>query len=110
MAEERIRQYVIVHTSKTVSGVEVPGRIYWLDGRCFEVDSVVYIKPLPKSQDGATCFTVVVNNRRTFIYKDYRGWYVYPKEKITKESLAEMEKARVARSLGMNRAESQKGE
>ena len=95
MTGERTRQYVLVDTAKTVSGIEVPNKIYWFDGRCFEVDSIEQIKPLPKAKDGATLFTVVIGGARRSIYKDYRGWYVYPRVAITKESMAEMERTRV---------------
>ena len=60
MIGERTRQYVLVDTAKTVSGIEVPNKIYWFDGRTFEVDSIEQIKPLPKAKDGATLFTVVI--------------------------------------------------
>ena len=99
MTGERTRQYVLVDTAKTVSGIEVPNKIYWFDGRCFEVDSIEQIKPLPKAKDGATLFTVVIGGTRRSIYKDYRGWYVYPRVALTDESLAEMRKACVMRSL-----------
>ena len=95
MIGERTRQYVLVDTAKTVSGIEVPNKIYWFDGRTFEVDSIEQINPLPKAKDGATLFTVVISGARRSIYKDYRGWYVYPLVAITKESMAEMERARV---------------
>lgn len=95
MTSERKRQYVLIDTAKTVSGIEVPNKIYWFDGRCFEVDSIEQIKPLPKAKDGTTLFTVVIAGRRKSVYKDYRGWYVYPTVAITKESLAEMERVRV---------------
>ena len=99
MTNNSMRQYLLVDTSKTMSGIEVPRKIYWFDGRCFEVDSVQFIKPVPKSMDGATCFTVIIAGRKANIYKDYRGWYVYPKEKLTDEDLAAMYKNRVLKTL-----------
>ena len=101
MTVGRKRQYVLVDTAKTVSGIEVPNKIYWFDGRCFEVDSIEQIKPLPKAKDGTTLFTVIIAGKRKSIYKDYRGWYVYPTVAITEESLAELERACVRR---VNRA------
>ena len=94
------KQYVIVETLKAASGIEFPQKIYWLDGRCFKVDSVDSIRPLPKSKDGAVCCTVTVNRRPASLYKDSGGWYVIPKERITKESLAAMDRARVLRTMG----------
>ena len=99
MSGERVRQYVLVDTAKTLSGIEIPRQVHWFDGRCFEIDSVQYIKPIPKAQDGTTCFNVIINGIRTSIFKDYRGWYVFPKENITAESLEEMRKECVRRSI-----------
>ncbi len=99
MEKTNTRQYLLVDTSKTMPGIEVPRIVYWLDGRQWEVDSVQFIKPVPKSMDGATCFTVIIAGRRANIYKDYRGWYVYPKEKLTDGDIEEMHKKRVLKSL-----------
>ena len=99
MENTNLRQYLLVDTSKTMSGIEVPRIVYWLDGRRWEVDSVQFIRPVPKSMDGATCFTVIIAGRKANIYKDYRGWYVYPKEKLTDGDIAEMRKKCVLRTL-----------
>jgi hypothetical protein len=99
MKENNPRQYVLVDTAKTVSGIEVPNRIYWFDGRSFEVDGIEQIKPLPKAKDGATLFSVVIGGVRRSVYKDYRGWYVYPRERITDGEMARMKKECVRRTL-----------
>ena len=54
MEKTNTKQYLLVDTSKTMSGIEGPRIVYWLDGRQWEVDSVQFIKPVPKSMDGAT--------------------------------------------------------
>ena len=99
MENKSKRQYLLVDTAKTMSGIEIPQRVYWFDGRCWEIESVNMIMPVPKSKDGTTRFSVVINKRKAEIYKDFRGWYVYPKESITEDDIAEMKKERLKKVL-----------
>ena len=99
MANIRQRQYLLVDTAKTASGIEVPQRVYWFDGRSWEVESVNMIMPVPKAMDGTTRFNISINKKKADIYKDFRGWFVYPKSQINDEDLEAMRKECVRRTL-----------
>ena len=95
MEKTNTRQYLLVDTSKTMSGIEVPRIVYWLDGRQWEVDSVQFIKPVPKSMDGATCFTVIIAADEQTSTKTTADGTFIPKEKLTDGDIEEMHKKRV---------------
>ena len=95
MTYDSSRQYIVVDTAKSACGIDMPRRIYWFDGRCFEVDSVQCIRPVANSKDGATLFTVITGGKKACVYRDYRGWYVYPKKRLTPEDIAKMERKRI---------------
>ncbi len=99
MENAKIRQYLLVDTAKTVSGIEVPRRVYWFDGRSWEVESVNLIMPVPKAKDGTTRFSITINKRKTDIFKDFRGWFVYPRAPISAGEMETMKKERLRKIL-----------
>ena len=64
MVNSRQRQYLLVDTARTASGIEVPQRVYWFDGRSWEVESVNLIMPVPKAKDGMTRFNISINKKK----------------------------------------------
>lgn len=64
MANSKQRQYLLVDTARTASGNEVPQRVYWFDGRSWEVESVNLIMPVPKAKDGMTRFNISINKKK----------------------------------------------
>lgn len=67
-----LKKYITVET-----GEEFPTRIFWNDGRVFDIKKVLYkCKPVEGEFDGVR-YTVLIQNFQRDIYLDNDGqWYV----------------------------------
>ena len=82
MANTNPRYYVLVDMARSQSGIPIPSKLYWYDGRSWKIDKVELMQPVPNAMDGSVRYAVIIGETKTYIYKDKMGWYVYPKEKI----------------------------
>ena len=49
MANTNPRYYVLVDTARSQSGIPIPSKLYWYDGRSWKMDKVELMQPVPNA-------------------------------------------------------------
>lgn len=77
------RVNVAVTASIDVDGIIVPHKIFWRDGREWEIKRVLHTC---RSADGdfvGTRYTILIGETERYLYRDYTIWYVLlPEEEV----------------------------
>ena len=76
------RAYVRVLLEVDEGGGAKPMRIYWADGRCFDVDRLEDVRRAPASRTGGQGlrYTCRVHGRQVYLYEDGGRWFVEAKD------------------------------
>ena len=72
------RAYVRVLLEVDEGGGAKPMRIYWADGRYFDVDRLVDVRRAPAALTGGqgVRYTCQVHGRRVYLFEDEGRWFV----------------------------------
>lgn len=70
------RVYVTVDCRQYATGAVKPLRIYWHDGRVWEIDSLVEYQYPKEDEFKGIRYTVVIGNKERFLYYYNEQWYV----------------------------------
>ena len=76
------RTYVRVLVDVDEGGSAHPMRIYWEDGRCFDVDKLVDARRAPAAQTGGQGmrYTCRVLGKCVYLFEDGGRWFVEAKD------------------------------
>ena len=77
------RAYVRVLLDVDEAGRDHPMRIFWGDGRSFDVDRLLEVNRAPASMTGGQGlrYTCRVRGRQIFLYEDGGRWFVEARER-----------------------------
>ncbi|WP_249312039.1 hypothetical protein [Congzhengia minquanensis] len=78
MSKKPCKTYVDVLAKFDCAGNVIPMRIKWEDGRIFLIDNVIDIRRAASIKGGGLGirYTVVINGKRTYIWRDDDTWFV----------------------------------
>ena len=78
MSKKPCKTYVDVLAKFDCAGNVIPMRIKWEDGRIFLIDNVIDIRRAASIKGGGLGirYTVVINGKRTYIWRDDDSWFV----------------------------------
>jgi hypothetical protein len=72
------RIFVKVGESANVAGDWMPAKIYWEDGRQFEIDKIIDIVQVTSLGNGCTGkrYTCIIKGRSKYLYQEEAKWFV----------------------------------
>lgn len=78
MSKKQCKTYVDVLAKFDCTGNVIPMRIKWEDGRIFLIDNVIDIRRAASIKGGGLGirYTVVINGKQTYIWRDDDTWFV----------------------------------
>jgi len=72
------KKYVRVDVSVLTDGTQYPQRIYWPDGRSWNVDRVLHMACPVQNEFEGIRYTILIGSAEKYIYRVRSKWYVEP--------------------------------